>query len=96
MNITIINKLYYVYLIVTIKKKRAKSYVGYTNDIKKRIFLHNRGLGAKSTRGYQWRLIYKKRFKNKKKAMKYEYYLKRNKKLRKEIKEKNEVKNNYF
>ena len=41
-------------------------------------------------------LYIKKHSKTKKKAMKYEYYLKRNKKLRKEIKEKNEVKNNYF
>ncbi len=91
-----LKKLYYVYLIVTRKNKKLKSYVGYTNDIKKRIFLHNKGLGAKSTRGYQWKLLYKKKFKNKNLAMKYEYYLKKNKKLRKEIKDKNVIENNYF
>tara|TARA_Y100000590_G_C15255452_1_gene839141 strand:- start:168 stop:419 length:252 start_codon:yes stop_codon:yes gene_type:complete len=78
--------LYYVYLIVSKNKAPIKSYVGYTNNIKKRIYEHNRGKGAKSTRGRSWVLVFKKKFKSKTSAMKYEYFLKKNKKLRKKIK----------
>lgn len=39
-------------------------------------------MGAKSTKGYQWILIYKKLFKSKSKALKYEYELKKNRKKR--------------
>ena len=41
----------------------------------------------KSTRGKKWLLIYSKKFKNKKDAMKYEYFLKNNRKLRLNIKQ---------
>ncbi len=78
--------MYYVYLIVSKNKAPIKSYVGYTNNIKKRIYEHNRGKGAKSTRGRSWVLVFKKKFKSKTSAMKYEYFLKKNKKLRKKIK----------
>ena len=78
--------MYYVYLIVSKNKAPIKSYVGYTNNIKKRIYDHNRGKGAKSTRGRSWVLVFKKKFKSKTSAMKYEYFLKKNKKLRKKIK----------
>ena len=81
--------LYYVYLIVSKDKNRTISYVGYTNNIKKRIKLHNESKGAKFTRGKKWKLIYYKKYKSKVKAMKEEYILKKNKKLRNEIKRKN-------
>jgi len=32
---------YFVYLIVTIKNNKVFSYVGYTNNLKKRLSLHN-------------------------------------------------------
>ena len=76
-----------MYLIISENIKSVKSYVGYTNNLKKRIALHNRGKGAKSTRGRNWKLVFKKKFKSKSIAMKYEYFLKKNKKLRKKIKE---------
>jgi len=76
-----------VYLIISKNIKSVKSYVGYTNNLRKRITLHNQGKGAKSTRGRNWKLVFKKKFKNKSMAMKYEYFLKKNKKLRKKIKE---------
>ncbi len=80
--------MYFVYLIISSKNNRIKSYVGYTNNLTKRIIDHSRGRGAKSTRGRKWKLIYKKKFQNKSKAMKYEYYLKKNYRLRNEIKKK--------
>ena len=56
---------YFVYLIVSSLKNNKKiSYVGYTNDLNKRLKLHNTGKGAKFTRGKKWILVYyKKRFK---------------------------------
>ena len=74
-------------MIVTKKDKRYISYVGYTNNLENRLKKHNEGKGAKSTRGKKWILIYSKKFKNKKDAMKYEYFLKNNKKLRLNIKQ---------
>ena len=79
---------YYVYLIVSKRKNKLFSYVGYSNNVSKRIKLHNFGKGAKFTKGNYWKLIYKKRYKNKSIAMKEEYILKKNYKLRKLIKEK--------
>tara|TARA_B100001175_G_C18882003_1_gene344804 strand:- start:205 stop:459 length:255 start_codon:yes stop_codon:yes gene_type:complete len=80
---------YYTYLLKSITPGVKKTYVGYSIDVKKRLFKHNSNKGAKSTRGYKWKLIYKKKFKSKSEAMSYEYKLKKNKKLRKEILEKN-------
>ena len=74
-------------MIVSKKDKRYISYVGYTNNLESRLKKHNEGKGAKSTRGKKWILIYSKKFKNKKDAMKYEYFLKKNKKLRLNIKQ---------
>ena len=62
-----------------------KTYVGYTNNIQTRLDKHNTNKGAKSTKGYKWILIYKKRFKNKNEAMSYEYKLKKDRNKRKQI-----------
>ena len=64
------------------------TYVGYTNNLKNRLKLHNKGKGAKFTRGRKWKLIYKEKFKSKKMAISREFYIKKNRKLRKIIKEK--------
>ena len=74
--------IYYVYLIKTLKGLRNKSYVGYTNNLVQRIFKHNSNIGAKSTKGYKWELVYKKRFFSKQKALSFEYKLKKDKKER--------------
>tara|TARA_Y100001970_G_scaffold192381_1_gene233802 strand:- start:725 stop:982 length:258 start_codon:yes stop_codon:yes gene_type:complete len=79
---------FYVYIIKTKLSKINKTYVGYTNNLKKRLFNHNNNKGAKSTKGHKWELIYKKRFISKSEAMSYEYKLKKNRKLKKEIIEK--------
>ena len=79
---------YYVYLIVSKVKKKTISYVGYTKDIYNRINLHNKGKGAKFTKGKKWKLAYSQNYKSKIKAMQEEYKLKKNYKLRKIIKNK--------
>ena len=78
---------YYVYLIVAKRKDKLISYVGYTSNLLNRIRLHNQGKGAKFTKGNIWKVIYKKRYKSKSLALKNEYILKKNYKLRKQIKE---------
>ena len=85
--------MYFVYLITSKIKKRTISYVGYTNNIKKRIKLHNSSKGAKFTKGKKWKLIYFKTYDNKNIAMKEEYKLKKNYKLRNKIKFNNNDKN---
>ena len=77
---------FFVYLIATKKKNKIISYVGYTNDLKKRLLLHNSGKGAKFTKGSFWKLIYKKKYMTKQKAMSEEFKLKKNYILRKRIK----------
>ena len=77
--------IYYVYLIKTLKNYINKTYVGYTNNIIRRLDKHNSGLGAKSTRGYKWELIYKKRFYSKQNALSFEYKLKKDRKERLKI-----------
>ena len=77
---------FYVYLIVSKVKNKTISYVGYTNNLNKRLAMHNSNKGAKFTKGKKWRLVYYERYESKKKAMKEEYKLKKNYQLRKEIK----------
>ena len=74
--------IYFVYLIKTTKGYQNKSYVGYTNNILKRLAKHNSNLGAKSTKGYKWELVYKKKFYLKNKALSFEYKLKKDRKER--------------
>ena len=78
--------LYFVYLIVSKVKNRTISYVGYTNNIKRRLKLHNSSKGAKFTKGKKWKLAYYKSYDNKILAMKEEYKLKKNYLLRNKIK----------
>ena len=87
--------MFYVYLIVTKNKKKLISYVGYTNNLLKRITLHNSSKGAKFTKGRIWKLIYYKKFNSKMKALKEEYKLKKDYKLRSKIKD-NYIKNENF
>ena len=77
---------YYVYLIVSRFKNNKKiSYVGYTNNLQKRLNLHNTGKGAKFTRGKKWKLVYYEKYSTKSLAMKNEFILKKNYKLRKKL-----------
>jgi putative endonuclease len=77
---------FYVYLLITKKKNKYVSYVGYTNNLNKRVKLHNLSKGAKFTRGNIWKLAYFKKYMNKSLAMSEEYKLKKNYNLRRLIK----------
>ena len=77
---------YYVYVIAARKNLKLTTYVGYTNNLKKRLILHNKGKGAKFTRGRQWKIIYVEKYSTKSEAISREYYIKRNRKFRNLIK----------
>ena len=79
---------YFVYLIGSYRNNKLTTYVGYTNNLEKRIKLHNEGKGAKFTKGRKWKIMYYEKYKNKRKAMLREIYLKKNRKLRNQIKNK--------
>ena len=80
---------YFVYMLKSLGKESV-TYVGYTNDLKKRVNLHNNNKGAKFTKGRKWKLIYKEKHSSKKEAISREYYIKNNRTLR------NKIKNEYF
>ena len=81
--------IYHVYMIGTFdKNNNLITYVGYTNNLNKRLCLHNNSKGAKFTRGRYWKLIFKKKFFKKKNAMKFEYMLKKDRLNRNILKKK--------
>ena len=58
---------YWVYLLISKNNDKLITYVGYTNNINKRLELHNTSRGAKFTRGKKWIVFYKESYKNKSK-----------------------------
>ena len=73
---------HYVYMLKTLNGFKNKTYVGYSKNIKSRLDKHNSSKGAKATKGYLWKIIFKKKFLTKSKAMSYEYRLKKDRKMR--------------
>ena len=79
---------YFVYVIGSLKNFKPKTYVGWTKDLNERLRKHNSGKGAKSTKGRKWKIIYHEIFNSKKKALRREYYLKKDRILRKKLRDK--------
>ena len=77
---------YYVYVLCSHNKAKFTTYVGYTSNLNRRLILHNKGKGAKFTRGRRWKIIYTEKYKTKQKAKSREYYIKKNRKFRNLIK----------
>ena len=77
---------YFVYVIGGYKGSKFVTYVGYTNNLKKRIKHHNSNKGAKFTKGKKWKLVYYEVYDSKIEAMKKEYSLKKNYYLRNKLK----------
>ena len=72
---------------------RYISYVGFTNNLENRLFLHNTSKGAKFTRGRTWKLIYSKTYYDKSEAMSEEFKLKKNYRKRVSLKRNFLIKN---
>jgi putative endonuclease len=65
---------WFVYLLETVN---TTLYCGYTNDLNKRIVMHNNGKGAKYTKTrLPVKLVYTECFDTKSEAMKREYQIK--------------------
>ncbi len=79
---------FYVYIIGNKRDSKLTTYVGYTNNLKNRLKLHNQGKGAKFTRGRRWKILYSEIYKVKNEAISREYYIKKNRKFRNMIKKK--------
>jgi len=65
---------YYIYVLQSTKNDNL--YIGFTDDLRKRLIEHNKGLNF-STKPYRpWELIHYEAYRNKKDAMRREKYLK--------------------
>jgi putative endonuclease len=75
----------YVYVLGCIAGARHLTYVGWTDDIARRLAKHNAGKGARSTRGRTWVLLHSESFASKREAMSREWHLKRDRGFRKKL-----------
>ncbi len=67
--------MFYVYLLKSISNP-SKTYVGFTTDLKERLYHHNTG-GSEFTSDFRpWRLVTYVGFDEEKKAIEFEKYLK--------------------
>lgn len=75
----------FVYVLGARSGSRTLTYVGWSNDVMKRLAKHNVGKGAKTTRGRAWQLLHSEWFPTRKEAMSREWFLKRDRKFRKKL-----------
>lgn len=75
----------FVYVLGSFHKGRHVSYVGWTNDVARRVNQHNAGTGARSTRGRIWMLLHTEAFETRNEAMSREWHLKRDRTFRKRL-----------
>lgn len=75
----------FVYVLGSSHKGRTTTYVGWTNDIARRLAQHNSGTGARSTRGRVWVLLHSESFATRNEAMSREWHLKRDRAFRKQL-----------
>ena len=72
----------FVYILGSALGADRRTYVGWTVDIESRLQTHNAGLGARSTRGRTWVLLYAERYPTRRDAMRREVFLKRDRRFR--------------
>jgi len=75
----------FVYVLGCAAAARTVTYVGWTNDVERRLAAHNAGKGARSTRGRVWTLLYCEQCASRRHAMSREWHLKRDRKFRKQL-----------
>jgi putative endonuclease len=73
----------FVYVLGAFSKSRHLTYVGWSNDVMRRLAMHNAGKGARTTRGRKWMLLHSEWFPTRREAMSREWHLKRDRKFRK-------------
>ncbi len=75
----------FVYVLGCVHKGRALTYVGWSNDVARRLAQHNAGRGARTTRGRAWALLHTEAFATRGEAMSREWHLKRDRAFRKAL-----------
>jgi putative endonuclease len=75
----------FVYVLGSCGVDGYRTYVGWTNDLERRIARHNAGTGARSTRGRIWFLLYAEHHDSREDAMSREWHLKRNRTFRRRL-----------
>jgi putative endonuclease len=75
----------FVYVLGCHHKGRTLTYVGWTNDVARRLEQHNTGKGARTTRGRYWMLLHSESFATRNEAMSREWHLKRERAFRKKL-----------
>jgi putative endonuclease len=75
----------FVYVLGCVTKGRHLTYVGWSNDVTRRLAQHNTGQGARSTRGRVWVLLYSEKCASRRHAMSREWHLKRDRAFRKKL-----------
>ena len=75
----------FVYVLGSADKGRHLTYVGWTNDLDKRLAKHNAGTGARTTRGRNWVLLHSEKLATRSEAMSREWHLKRDRAFRKQL-----------
>jgi len=67
--------MFYVYIIRS-ESRREQTYVGFTHDLKQRLFVHNQGGSSYTAKFIPWQIEFDCAFKREDKAMAFEHYLK--------------------
>ncbi len=65
---------YYVYFLESLQNKEL--YIGFTEDLRKRLQYHNSGRNASTKKYMPWKLIFYEAYLDKKDAIRREKYLK--------------------
>jgi len=75
----------FVYVLGSRSGSGYRTYVGWTDDLERRLARHNNGTGARSTRGRAWVLLYAERYLTRGPAMSREWRLKQDRRFRKSL-----------
>ena len=75
----------FVYILGSFEKGKCRTYVGWTDNLDRRIAAHNDGKGARSTRGRVWFLLYAEKYDSRSAAMSREVHLKRDRGFRRQL-----------
>ena len=76
----------YVYVLGCPTPTRYLTYVGWTLDLDRRLAEHNgSAIGARSTRGRVWVMLYAEQWPSRNEAMSREWHLKRDRQLRRRL-----------
>ena len=75
----------FVYILGSRSGSGYRTYVGWTDDLERRLARHNNGTGARSTRGRAWVLLYAERYLTRGPAMSREWRLKQDRRFRKSL-----------